>query len=199
MVCCTADRMSYKPGFCKSIIPSEMEFPFYDPSLQWPQQYWPTTIPAGTSDPTNLNYPVFDAFWTETAPPYQDPKIPNIAAPITIRDAGHNLPDTASAATSQQSESQPRVGRRKKDTPVNKTPRRLLKEANRYNELLYDEYVLSFTPTEVTCGGCGSTIQLEKRGGAQYYVGMWKRHKAACKGIKAGIVSTWSWFPEASN
>ena len=155
-----------------------MEFPFYDPSLQWFPQYWPTTTPAGTSDPTNLDYAAFDALCTETVPPYQDP---NIAAPIATRDVNDSLPNTSSSQHSPSRDGQ--------NTPVNKTPRQLLNEAARYNSLLDDEYVLSFTPTEVTCGGCGSTIQLAKRKGAQYFVGMWNRHKAACKGVKAGIVS----------
>ena len=168
-----------------------MEFPLYDPSLPWPQHYWPGIIPAEPSDTANHWNSGFNADWT--AVPGPSDHLPSVAAPIAIRDATKYLPDTSAPATSQHSDS--RARRRQKDTPANKAPRRRLNEADRYNTILADEYVLWFTPTEVTCGGCLSIIQLEKRDGARYYLGRWARHKAACRGVKAGIVSQLLGFP----
>jgi len=68
-------------------------------------------------------------------------------------------------------------------------PRRQLNERQRIQLLQNDEYVLSFTPTNVDCAGCGRTIQWDKENHLHYCPNFWIRHKLRCVGVALGMVS----------
>ena len=181
-----------------------MEFPSHDSSVQWPQwqaQYRPT---MPDTDSPNFRWD-FDTPWPGTSytPLLSNfdtmtlgypGSIPNIAPPAgntnTIEGLPTAVPPTSTATSSDEGLGRPPHRNTQQSKPASKAPKqRRLNEAQRFNTILIDEYVLSFTPTEVTCGGCMSTIQLESRNNARYYVGRWTRHRESCRGVRDGMVS----------
>ena len=157
----------------------EANFPNFHLDLDTP---WPETpyIPLlSNSNTITLGYPG---------------TIPNNAAPAGTYDTIEHPPTSVPPATATSADEDHRRAYHRM-TPQTSRPaskakkQRRLNEAERFNSLLTDEYVLLFTPTEVTCAGCASTIQLEQRNGARYYVGRWTRHKGTCRGVQEGMVS----------
>jgi hypothetical protein len=65
-----------------------------------------------------------------------------------------------------------------------------LNESKREAALATDDFVLSFTESEVTCAACRGVYKLDDRRGARFYLGFWKKHKRLCQGIEA-IVGFW--------
>ena len=66
-------------------------------------------------------------------------------------------------------------------------PKRLTTE-ERLRKLLHDDFVINFNEVQVTCSGCESSIKLDRRDGAKYYLGLWNRHKRRCRGVKDNMV-----------
>ena len=67
--------------------------------------------------------------------------------------------------------------------------RRRLNERQRMENLQNDEFVMSFTTTNVECAGCRKIIQLDKRSNARYYPNFWVKRKSRCVGVARGMVS----------
>ena len=179
-----------------------MEFPSYDSSAQWPQ--WQAEHrPLNTMPDADFRWDLKDLNTPRPETPYipllsmalgYPGTIPNIAAPAGTPDTIEDLPTfppTSTATSSDEGlERAPHRHTQQRSKPASKAQKhRRLNEAQRINTLLVDEYVLSFTPTEVTCGGCLTTIQLERRNNARYYVGRWTRHRESCRGVREGMVS----------
>ena len=66
-------------------------------------------------------------------------------------------------------------------------PKRLTTE-ERLRKLMHDDFVINFNEVQVTCSGCESSIKLDRRDGAKYYLGLWNRHKRRCRGVKDNMV-----------
>jgi hypothetical protein len=76
------------------------------------------------------------------------------------------------------------VAPRPHKAPRKKSPKLDLKAERRRAKLEANRWALKVTAISVTCRACEKVIKLDRRKGARYYGGNWKKHLKTCDNIK---------------